>query len=59
MAIYFKDKEISAVYFGKKAISAIYKGAKLVWSAVSSCFGKGYWINEQPWDNEDAWKNNS
>lgn len=59
MAIFFKDKELSAVYYGKKAIVAIYKGARLVWEAIRSCFGKGYYINEHPWDNEDAWKNNS
>ena len=29
MAIFFKDKELSAVYYGKKAIVAIYKGARL------------------------------
>ena len=59
MAIFFKDKEISTVYFGKKIITAIYKGGKILWEAVSSCFGKGYWIGTLPWDNEDAWKNNS
>lgn len=58
MAGYFGGREFSAVYYGKKAISAIYKGARLVWEAIRSCFGKGYWINEYPWDNEDGWKNN-
>lgn len=58
MAGYIKDKEFSAVYFGEKAISAIYKGAVLVWEAIRSCFGKGFWINVYPWSNEDEWKNN-
>lgn len=57
MAIFYKDKKISAVYYGTKTIAAIYKGALLVWEAVRSCFGKGYWINELPWDNEEGWTN--
>lgn len=59
MAIFKNNKEISAVYYGEKAIQAIYKGAMLVWEAIRSCFGKGYWINADSWNNEDAWKNNS
>jgi hypothetical protein len=55
---YFKNKEIASVYKKDKAIAAIYKGARLVWEAVRSCFGKGYWINTYPWSNEDGWKNN-
>lgn len=58
MAGYFKDKEITSVYYGKKAIAAIYKGAVLVWEAIRSCFGKGFWINAYSWNNEDGWKNN-
>lgn len=58
MAIFKKDKEISAVYYGTKAITAIYHGGRLVWEAVRSCFGKGWWINEYPWDNTDQWNNN-
>ena len=34
------------------------KVAKLVWQAISSCFGAGYWINEYAWKNTDGWKNN-
>lgn len=59
MAGYFGNREFTAVYFGKKVVTAIYKGAKLVWEAIRSCFGKGYWINAYPWDNEDAWENNN
>ena len=52
-------KDITAVYIGTQAISAIYKGSRLVWQAVRSCFGKGYWINTKPWVNDDGWKNNA
>lgn len=47
----------SAEYFGRRAITAVYKGLRLVWTAIRSCFGKGYWINDKPWVNTDAWKN--
>lgn len=56
MAIYKKDKEISAIYYGQKVISAVYYGGRLIWEAVSSCFGKGCWLNDYPWNNEDGWK---
>ena len=59
MAIYINNKEISGVYIRNKAITAIYKGAVLVWEAIRSCFGKGYWIGRYPWNGKDGWKNNS
>lgn len=37
--------------------TAIYKGARLVWMAIRSCFGAGFWINDKPWLNSEAWKN--
>lgn len=55
--IYKEGKELSSIYFGTKAISAVYYGAKLVWEAISSCFGSGYWINNRPWSNTDLWRN--
>ena len=58
MAIYLKDKEITSVNYGNKAIAAIYKGTKLIWEAIRSCFGKGFWINTHSWNNGDTWKNN-
>ena len=50
-------KSQSQEYFGFKPITSVYKGLTLVWSAIRSCFGKGYWINDQPWVDNDAWKN--
>lgn len=38
-------------------VQEIYKGTQLVWRAVRSCFGYGYWVNNKPWLNTDAWKN--
>lgn len=57
MAIFKDGKEITAVYVGQKVITAAYKGARLVWEAIRSCFGKGFWVNTYPWDNGDKWKN--
>lgn len=48
---------MQARYYGTKTISAVYYGAKLVWEAISSCFGSGYWINNRPWSNTDSWRN--
>lgn len=50
-------KEMELRYLGTKAIEAVYKGAVLIWEAVSSCFGSGFWINGRPWTNTDAWSN--
>lgn len=52
------NKEIAVIYHGKKVIAEIRRGAILVWQAVRSCFGKGYWVDDKPYDNEDGWKNN-
>lgn len=55
--IYNNGKEITAIYRGGKTINAVYKGTQLVWQAVRSCFGKGFWNNVKPWSNQDGWKN--
>jgi hypothetical protein len=50
-------KETSLVYYGTRAVSAIYRNGKLLWQAVRSCFGSGFWSNLKPWRNDEAWKN--
>lgn len=57
--IYKSRRDITAVRYGERVMAFVYKGAQLVWQAISSCFGAGYWINEYPWSNQDSWKNNS
>ncbi len=54
--IYIGDKEITAIYVGRKVMTAVYAGARLVWQAVSSCFGAGYWQREKRWSRSDGWK---
>lgn len=53
------NKDTAEIYRGSLAIAFVYKGARLVWQAVASCFGAGYWINNYPWSNTDAWGKNS
>lgn len=57
MSIHIGKKEITAINVGRKAIAYVYEGLKLVWQAVRSCYGRGYWINDKPWLNDDGWKN--
>lgn len=44
-------------YQGKNVVSKYY-GLHLVWEAVKSCYGKGYWIETKPWLDDDKWKDN-
>lgn len=50
-------KELQARYYGKKEIQYIYKGLRLIWQAIKSCFGSGYWMSALPWKNDNGWKN--
>lgn len=56
--IRYGKKEISSIYHGSTPLSAVYKGAILIWQAVRSCFGSGAWIEEKPWLDDEAWKDN-
>lgn len=58
MALYKDGKQIEQIRYGSKAITAVYKGAILVWQAVRSCFGSGFWVNKKPWINDEGWNNN-
>lgn len=64
-----KVHETSDVYVIKnnsvKSITDIYSIVKgktvLVWTSikdfVSGVFSAGYWMSDEGWNNEDAWKN--
>ena len=56
--LWIGGKRVELLYVGSKAVSAVYIGAKKVWSDIRSCFGSGFWVNEKPWINHEAWKNN-
>lgn len=51
--------ELAVRYYGTKTISAVYRGAVLIWEAVNSCFGSGYWIKDKAWSSKDGWKSNN
>lgn len=57
--IIHNEKEISSIFHKGKTISEIRKGLILIWQAVTSCFGIGFWRNDRPWANDETWKNNS
>lgn len=52
-------KEITARMWGNVPCRLSMPGARLVWSAISSCFGLGYWKGDEPWNGSDAWNGSS
>lgn len=44
---------------GKKrfSIQTVYHAGVVVWQAIRSCFGSGFWVNKKPWLNNEGWKN--
>lgn len=62
MALYInedqKQPQVNTIYVnGTKVVQAVYQGLRLVWQYIKSCFGRGYWIDDKPWSNTDAWAN--
>lgn len=58
MAIYIgKNKQVSSIHIGSSNISYVYKYVDIVWQAIRSCFGSGFWVNGKPWLNIESWKN--
>lgn len=49
--------ETTSVSTNKVPIQAIYRFGVVLWQAVRSCFGSGIWVNEKPWINDEAWRN--
>ena len=54
------NKELSARYElehpGRwRVVTEVYQGAQLIWTAIKSCFGAGFWINDKPWINDEGW----
>lgn len=57
MAIKIKGKEISSIKIKNKLITIVRVGKRIVWEAINSCFGRGYWIDDKPWNDNDMYKN--
>lgn len=69
MAIYQKTdqgkvREIDSIFIKQESILRTVTTIQIkingivrtVWEYVKSCFGKGFWIGEQPWSATDGWK---
>lgn len=54
--IYIRHREIYSIFMQSKTVQAVYKGARLVWQAIRSCFGGGYWDDNKPWLDDEGWK---
>lgn len=57
--MFVDGKEIKRFRFYGKIITSVRYGTKLVWQAIRSCFGAGWWVDEKPWINEENWNNNN
>lgn len=55
--MFTKGNEIKELRFYGKVIQAVYSGVKVIWEAIRSCFGAGFWANDKPWVNDEGWKN--
>lgn len=60
--IHINSHDIQGVYSGLKDILKVYSGLKLVWSKASEsdsellcCYSNGYWMDEYPWIDDNAW----
>lgn len=54
---YQNKKELTGIFINKTPIQTVYEFGAVLWQAVRSCFGSGIWVNEKPWINDEAWKN--
>lgn len=57
MIVWNGKKYPTAIHWLGKNIIAVYAASMEIWVLFLSCFGRGYWINELPWVDTDAWKN--
>jgi hypothetical protein len=61
MGVYRKGHEVTGIHRYGNTTSEVWKyinGAwRMVWQAIRSCFGRGFWTNKMPWRNADGWKN--
>lgn len=53
---YHKRKRDYCYKSWQESVNAVYKGSVLIWQAIRSCFGLGYWDDDKPWLDEDAWQ---
>lgn len=54
--MYTDNNDIRRIRVYGKVISSVRYGLHVVWQAIRSCFGAGYWRGDKPWVGDDAWK---
>lgn len=61
MGIVRNNRDVNGIHRkGRTTIEVVrfIEGAwRSVWQFIRSCFGRGFWANEKPWNNADGWKN--
>lgn len=61
MAIIIEGKEVNEIHDEGYEVQERWqyiKGAwRLIWQAIRSCFGRGFWANDKSWSNTDGFRN--
>lgn len=39
-----------------KSLAEIRTAEGVIWQAIRSCFGRGHWVEDKPWLDDDSWK---
>lgn len=55
--MFYQESDIKVLRAYGKIIQGVYYGTKVVWQAIRSCFGAGWWVSEKSWINNESWKN--
>ena len=59
--IKFNGKEPRSILYMNRPVLAVYINKKLIWpqkkisDIILSCYYNGYWIDEYPWTDDNAW----
>ncbi|MCM1219917.1 MAG: hypothetical protein NC548_36050 [Lachnospiraceae bacterium] len=59
MANWVGGEKVGRYSINKEWVAVLYRGVKngaeKIWEAISSCFGSGWWREEDSWSDEDSW----
>ena len=60
MAIYKGINETTSIYdngrYTQEVWNYVNNAWRMVYQAIRSCFGAGYWRGDKPWIGDEAWK---
>lgn len=54
--IHAEGKSVESMMLEGRMVSSIMADGKIIWQAIRSCFGSGYWRGNKPWIGKDGWK---